>query len=177
MRTPIEQIKGNASNNQKVRLNDAIQWINRVDRFCHAIMDRIVIAEVGVVDRFNPDEGLAVGKKKIIRAVYETKVEADMCNGGDSIHGGCSAYLSDVCTSATYSLNDDWNFGHVSAALDVVFHAPAPKGTNLQIICTLVALGGRIGTSRCEIWDKDHDRLVASASHLKMKASTPKTKL
>ncbi|KAG9028366.1 hypothetical protein FRB95_006548 [Tulasnella sp. JGI-2019a] len=175
MRTPIDQIKGNASEEHKTRLNDAMNWINKKGIFGYAIMDRIVIVEAGVVDA--NDEAVGGERRKMIRAVYEMEVKADMCNGGNSIHGGCGAYLADVCTSSTYSLHDDWNFGHVSAALDCIYHAPALEGTNLRIICTLVALGGRIGTSRCEILDKDNGRLVCSASHLKMKASSSKAKL
>ncbi|KAG9011834.1 hypothetical protein FRB94_007560 [Tulasnella sp. JGI-2019a] len=173
MRTPVDQIRGNASDVQKARMNDATDFWIKQGNFAFDVATRVVITDADIVDQ---DDGMG-RRKKTVRAIFELLVMPDMCNGSGNLHGGCSAYLADTCTTATYMLHDDWAFGHISAALDVIYHAPAPEGTNLRIICTLIALGGRIGTSRCEIWDKDKGRLVSSASHLKMKPSAPKTKL
>ncbi|KAG8863806.1 hypothetical protein FRB96_007643 [Tulasnella sp. 330] len=178
MRTPIDQIKGNATDARKTLLNDTMARFNLPGYYCHDIMNRMVIVEAGAVDSPNAnDEGMSgSGNKTVIRAVYELKVERDMCNPTGNFHGGCVAYLVDVCTSVSYCLHDDWDCNHVSMSLETLYHAPAVEGSTIRIVCTLTAMGGRVGTSRCEIWGKEHGKLVASASHMKMKAGKPKPK-
>ncbi|KAG8849556.1 hypothetical protein FRB96_000706 [Tulasnella sp. 330] len=168
MHTPVCQIKGNASDAQKALLDTQIAALNLPGFYGHAIMDRVKIVEVGVVT----DEGVK-DKETTIRVEFETQVELDMCNPSGNLHGGCAAYLAAVTTSVVYCLYDDSKY--ISMTLDTIFHAAGPVGSNIRIICMLVAIGGRISTSRCEIWGKENGRLVASASHLKLNL-TPKTK-
>lgn len=77
MRTPIDQIKGNATDARKTLLNDTMQRFNLPGYYCHDVMNRMVIVEAGAVDSPNAnDEGIGGGgNKTLIRAVYELKVE------------------------------------------------------------------------------------------------------
>ncbi|KZO99717.1 hypothetical protein CALVIDRAFT_357698 [Calocera viscosa TUFC12733] len=109
-------------------------------------------------------------EKRMIETIHETAVTNAFLNSGGNMHGGCAAFLIDVCSSATLSpFAQDDNMA-VSMNLNVTYHAPAPLGTPLRIISTSVSAGGRVSTVRSEIWDTKRDKLVASGVHLKMQA-------
>jgi len=103
--------------------------------------------------------------------IAEVAVTKHMLNGAKMLHGGCVAYLIDNCCStplAVLGLIQGVNGVGVTQAMNVLFHAPAPMGTCLQIISTSISLGGRVMSSRCELIDKDSGRVVASAYLNKM---------
>ncbi|EJD36281.1 hypothetical protein AURDEDRAFT_74411 [Auricularia subglabra TFB-10046 SS5] len=62
----------------------------------------------------------------------------------------------------------------VSQSMNFVFHDVARLGTRLRATSTCVALGSRMMSGRCEIWDKDRNRLICSGVHLKMSPSMPR---
>lgn len=104
-------------------------------------------------------------------AVAELVVDKSMVNGNEMMHGGCIAYLIDNCGSVplvVLGLLRGKNGVGVTQALNILFHAPAPLGSTLEIISTSLALGGRSMTSKCEIFNKSSGRLVASAFLNKM---------
>ncbi|KAL5498023.1 hypothetical protein ACEPAH_2954 [Sanghuangporus vaninii] len=103
--------------------------------------------------------------------IAELIVDKSMVNGNGMMHGGCLAYLIDNCGSVPLIILGvvrGRNGVGVTQALNILFHAPAPLGSRLEIISTSLALGGRSMTSRCEILDKTTGRLVASAFINKM---------
>lgn len=133
-------------------------------------MERAVITEANVEEYTNAD-----GKvKEICTVVHELDVEEDMLNGGGNLHGGCSGFLIDNCSSVVLLMHTDASgksyrrTADVSQALNFTLHAPARLGTPLKIISTSIAIGGRTSTVRCEIWDTKNERLVASGVHIKM---------
>ncbi|KAI0036992.1 HotDog domain-containing protein [Vararia minispora EC-137] len=103
--------------------------------------------------------------------VFHLTTCIDMLNGAGMMHGGCIAYLIDNCASTplvVLGIVKDMNGVGVTQNMQVTYHSPAPLGTILQIVSTSVTLGSRVMTARCEIFDKDNGRVVASAFLSKM---------
>ncbi|KAL1936956.1 hypothetical protein VTO73DRAFT_3257 [Trametes versicolor] len=139
-------------------------------RFAKSTGSRLEVTEVSLYEREED-------KKTQMRMVFEVDVNEDMLNSGDTVHGGCSMFLIDVCSFITlYALGiaTDRKMRLVSQALTTVFHAPAKTGAELRIIDTTVAFGARTVTARTEIWDTTHRRLVASGVNSQMQPSVAK---
>ncbi|KDQ58943.1 hypothetical protein JAAARDRAFT_33670 [Jaapia argillacea MUCL 33604] len=103
--------------------------------------------------------------------VAEVRVSKAMLNGAGMLHGGCIAYLIDNCCSTplvVLGLMQKANGVGVTQAMNIFFHSPASMGACLRIMSTSVTMGSRIMTSRCEIFDKDTGRAIASAFLNKM---------
>ncbi|KAL4256758.1 Thioesterase domain-containing protein [Pleurotus pulmonarius] len=144
--------------------------------FGTGIADRLVVTDVSIIQ--NSAEPLRADA----RVVCELEVTEDMANIAGNMHGGCSIYLVDSCSTLPLSAwlaaqPDRKNDSGVSQSINTVFHAPAPVGTKLRIISTSTMTEGAIFASRCQIWDVINHRLIASGVHLKMIASQPKPKL
>jgi len=109
--------------------------------------------------------------------IAEVVVTKHMLNGAKMLHGGCVAYLLDVCCSTplvVLGLIQGVNGVGVTQAMNVLFHSPAAMGACLQIFSTSISLGGRVMSSRCELIDKDTGRVVASAYLNKMQPALSK---
>ncbi|KAJ6489434.1 HotDog domain-containing protein [Mycena vulgaris] len=106
--------------------------------------------------------------------VAELTVTKNMLNGAGMLHGGCVTYLIDNTPLVVLGLFQNTNGVGVTQAMNVLFHAPAPLGSQLRIISTSISMGGRVMTSRCEIVDKGTGRVIASAFLNKMQ---PQAKL
>ncbi|KAJ4485350.1 hypothetical protein J3R30DRAFT_1344463 [Lentinula aciculospora] len=113
----------------------------------------------------------------------------DMANNHHILHGGCTAFLIDMCSSlAVVALTmimkspDSTNvesfplkFDLLSQSLNVVYHSPAPVGDSLRIVCTTMPSTSESGSNVCvrtEIWSMHRHCLVASGVHTMMKMST-----
>ncbi|TFK46948.1 hypothetical protein OE88DRAFT_1714733 [Heliocybe sulcata] len=173
------QVPGNASPDVKrsvARLLDAFLLTRSKGEeagFADAIGKRLKLTEVSIEPK-RDEEG-----KTECRVVCEIDVASDMLNGGRTMHGGCSAYLIDDCSSlplAAHALATGVGSttSGVSQALNIVYHAPALKGDKLRIVSTTIAVGSRTMSARCEIWNDTHHRLVASGVHIKMEPSRAK---
>ncbi|KAJ7886882.1 hypothetical protein B0H14DRAFT_2563188 [Mycena olivaceomarginata] len=138
-------ITGNADGTFKQSMLDLPNFIDRTgrSRFGDSIIQGLVVTHASVDKK--ADEPLKTGK--------------DMLNGGGSVHGGCSAYLIDMCS--TLVLMACGQYVHVSQSLNIVYHSPAALRTM---------------TARTEIWNATKHRLVASGVHIKM-APSPSSKL
>ncbi|KAJ7041239.1 HotDog domain-containing protein [Mycena alexandri] len=110
--------------------------------------------------------------KKEGRVFCEIIVVPDMLNGRGDLHGACSAFLIDMCSSLCLMVLQRGM--HVSQSLNVVYHSPASLGEKLRIINTTMTVGARAMSARTEIWNATQRRLVASGVHIKMQPSTPK---
>ncbi|KAJ6476206.1 HotDog domain-containing protein [Mycena sanguinolenta] len=110
--------------------------------------------------------------KKEGRLVCEIVVTDDMLNFLGNVHGGCSAFLIDICSSMCLMVHQRGM--HVSQSLDIVYHSPAMLGETLRIISNTITLGARVMSARTEIWNATKHRLVASGVHVKMQPSRPK---
>lgn len=143
--------------------------------FADAIGRRINLTEISINP--NPNEP----ERRVCRVVAEIIVETDMVNGMGTLHGACAAYLIDDCSAlpiAAYSLvTGGSGSSGVSQALNIVYHSPAFLGDKLRVVSTSLAVGSRVMSACCEIWDDSRHRLVASGTHIKMEPSKPQSKL
>ncbi|KAI0672621.1 HotDog domain-containing protein [Trametes maxima] len=122
-------------------------------------------------------EARAEDGKSHMRMVFEAEMGPDMCNVTGIMHGGCSMYIIDVCSSiALVGLGRATNkpADYVSQAITTTFHAPAPVGSKLKIINYTVSFGRRTVAARTEIWDVTHRRLIATGIHNQMAPSAVK---
>ncbi|KAM6496422.1 HotDog domain containing protein [Amanita muscaria] len=145
-------------------------------QFGASICKRLVPKEIGILDK--AEEPL----KKECRFVCELTTEEDMLNGGRTVHGGCSAFLIDICSSLALvafglAQNEPQLVGTVSQSLNIVYHSPAVVGDKLRIVSVTTTIGSRAVSARTEIWNDTHHRLVASGTHIKMQPSPPKASL
>ncbi|KAG7090629.1 hypothetical protein E1B28_009731 [Marasmius oreades] len=135
--------------------------------YSEEIAKRMVVTEVSIL--CHPEE-----LKKIGRVVCELEVHDDMINGSRTIHGGCSAFLVDMCSSmasTALALNNEATANLVSQSLNVVYHSPAVVGDKLRIVNATMTMGSRATSIKTEIWNITHHRLVASGVHIKMQPS------
>ncbi|KAJ3550417.1 hypothetical protein NM688_g5083 [Phlebia brevispora] len=168
----IRTAKGNVTQETKDALSRWYSGAIGSQGFAREVSARLEATELSVYDK--PEES---GKKEA-KVVFEIDVKDDMCNFGNNMHGGCAAFLIDLCSSVALTLLASQTapdkLSHVSLVLNTIYHAPAPKGCRLKIVNTTVALGGRVMTARTEIFDKTKNRLAVSGVHLKMAPSPPK---
>ncbi|TFK46945.1 hypothetical protein OE88DRAFT_1666748 [Heliocybe sulcata] len=142
--------------------------------FASSVGKRLKVTEVSLLP--NKEER----ERRECRVVVELAVEDDMLNGVGTMHGGCSAFLIDNCSTmplAAYSLatNGPGSLAAgVSQALNIVYHAPALLGDRLRIVSTTIAVGARVMSARCEVWNDTRRRLVVSGVHVKMEPSAAK---
>ncbi|KAA1466659.1 Thioesterase/thiol ester dehydrase-isomerase [Dentipellis sp. KUC8613] len=164
------KVAGNASLDAKARVARGYAIIaKKTSGFSAPIARRLHLVEVDV--RGKADEP----SRQEARVVCETEVAEDMLNIAGNMHGGCSAFLVDVCSSTPFAALSPEGAMGVSQAINMVYHAPARLGDKLKIVSTTIAVGARVMSARCEIWDTTNHRLVASGVHVKMDPSPPKT--
>ncbi|KAJ6542623.1 hypothetical protein B0H19DRAFT_1171103 [Mycena capillaripes] len=125
----------------------------RKPEFGDSIFEQLLVTHASVQSK--PDEPL----KQEAKVVCEIVVKEDMLNGGGNMHGGCSAFLIDLC--ATLSLVMYERGMNVSQSLNI---SPTLSifssyfwGDNLRIINTTMAVGTRTMSARTE------HRLIASS--------------
>ncbi|KAF8180203.1 HotDog domain-containing protein [Pholiota molesta] len=174
-------IAGNASDDIKQLLGNPGAFLtNRPTShhgpiFAEDIQRRLKVTEISIQRKAEEE------RKMEARYVVEVEVVQDMLNGGGNIHGGCSAFLVDVCSSLCLIALGMATTGDsqpsVSQSLNIVYHSPAQAGDKLRIVNTTLTLGARAHSVRTEIWNVTHRRLVVSGTHVKMQPSMPKPNL
>ncbi|KAJ7615175.1 hypothetical protein B0H17DRAFT_1164760 [Mycena rosella] len=100
--------------------------------------------------------------------IAELTVTKHMLNGAGMLHGGCVTYLIDNTPLVVLGVFQNTNGVGVTQAMNVLFHAPAPLGSQLRIISTSISMG-----AAC-IVDKSTGRVVASAFLNKMQPQAAK---
>ncbi|THV03370.1 hypothetical protein K435DRAFT_748081 [Dendrothele bispora CBS 962.96] len=178
---PSTQILGNVPDTLKLAIGrwPFQSWTPRKleTLFAKSVQDRIRVDEVWLMP--DPEEK----ERWIAKVVCGMRVEEDMVNGMGNIHGACSTFLIDMCSSlAVRALaigrhNNPKLARVVSQSLITIYSAPAAVGEELRIVNTTIALGTRVTSIKTEIWSKTHHRLVSSGIHIKMAPSPPKAKM
>ncbi|KAM5544043.1 hypothetical protein V8D89_002229 [Ganoderma adspersum] len=138
--------------------------------FAKQIGSRLELTDVSAYER--PEDG-----KMHAEVAFEIDMGEDMLNAGWNLHGGCTMFMIDVCSSITLlvlGIARDTRVDLVSQAIATVFHAPATVGARLRIVNKTVSFGARTVSVRTEIWDTTNRRLVATAVHNQMSPSEPK---
>ncbi|KAG8896525.1 hypothetical protein FRC00_005811 [Tulasnella sp. 408] len=142
--------EGSASDAEKqVLITALVNWMRKASWFAGTIGQRLRVVRVDT--SCSPDGNQ---KKKTAEVECEVAVEEDMINAFGTLHGGCSGFLIDVCTTLPLIVLSDEKW--------------AVAGSTLQIKSSSVAVGGRSATARCEIWDKKRQALIASGTNIKM---------
>ncbi|KAJ7141876.1 HotDog domain-containing protein [Mycena crocata] len=164
-------ITGNADQTSKDFLSNLPQLfgsrrLKDKPAFGDAIIERLVVTHASV------DKKLEDPVKEEGKVVCELSVTEDMLNGGGNVHGGCSAFLVDVCSSLSLMVLQ--RVLNVSQSLNLVYHSPAGLGEKLRIVSITMTVGARAMSARTEIWNATHHRLVASGVHIKMAPSAAK---
>ncbi|KAG6902210.1 hypothetical protein C0995_003042 [Termitomyces sp. Mi166 len=177
----ISKIAGNVSDHVKTVLSNTSRYYLPAPGvkvtgpiFGASISKRLEVTEASVLQKAEEPS------KTEGRVVCELTVEEDMLNGGGNIHGGCSAFLIDICSSMSITMlrlatSGDREYS-VSQSLNIVYHSPAGLGDRIRLVNTTLTIGGRVLSARTEIWNVTHHRLVASGVHIKMKPSSAPTK-
>ncbi|KAF9498890.1 hypothetical protein BDN71DRAFT_312070 [Pleurotus eryngii] len=172
----VKQVSGNASYEAK---EIAYKWLavflSAGEGFCGNVASRVRIMEASIIQ--NPEEP----DKLESRVVCEIDVEEDMLNPLGNLHGGCSIFLIDECSTLPlsvllYSLGRPTS-GGVSQTINTTFHAPTPLGTKIRLVNTSMIIEEPMLCTRSEVWDVDNHRLISSAVQTKMLPSQPKPKL
>ncbi|TFK24722.1 hypothetical protein FA15DRAFT_669292 [Coprinopsis marcescibilis] len=175
----VSKVAGNASPEIKERISNLHKFLHTfvpaqykdVAFFGRSIQERFVVTEVSVLEKKDEPSKLEG------RVVVELDVNEEMINGGGNIHGGCSAFLVDMCSSLAISTlglaTEGTQYPTVSQAINMIYHSPAAVGDRLRLVNTSMTLGNRAQSARTEIWNVTHSRLVASGTHIKMKPSAP----
>ncbi|KAJ7058108.1 HotDog domain-containing protein [Mycena amicta] len=162
-------ITGNADPSMKEMYSDLRKLLGtRRDKpaFGDAIILRMGVVHASIDNK--AEEPL----KKEAKVVVEIEVFDEMLNGGGNVHGGCSAFLIDICSTLSLLLLDPGLT--VSQSLNIVYHSPATLGEKLRIVNTTMTVGARALSARTEIWNTTKHRLVASGVHIKMQPSPSK---
>jgi acyl-coenzyme A thioesterase 13 len=143
--------------------------------FGSSILNRLKVTEISINKKQEEESKLEA------RIVLEIDVTEEMLNGGGSVHGGCFAFLVDLCSSIALLVLTKQTTGKaypsVSQSLNIVYHSPAALGERLRIVNTTMTLGARAQSARTEIWNATHRRLAVSGTHITMNPSTPKANL
>jgi len=169
------KVPGNSSPQIKNRVASFFATFDRLGGgglFAESVGERLKLTEVSVNKKVE-DSAKTEG-----RVVCEIEVSRDMLNWGFTVHGGCIAYLVDLCTSLS-AITIDEREGDpirfsISQALNILYHGPAHLGDVLRLVSTTVANGRRVQTIQCEVWNTTQHRLAASGVHVKMAPSDPK---
>ncbi|KIY68396.1 hypothetical protein CYLTODRAFT_374362 [Cylindrobasidium torrendii FP15055 ss-10] len=126
-------------------------------------------------------ESAEAPSKKDARVICKLVVTDDMLNGAQTLHGGCSAYLVDACSTLAIILHAYVSDGRiragVSQSLTITYHSPALPGDELKIVNTTLSMGASTMVARTEIWNATRKRLVVTGVHIKMDPKQPKAKM
>ncbi|KIK52996.1 hypothetical protein GYMLUDRAFT_49574 [Collybiopsis luxurians FD-317 M1] len=102
------------------------------------------------------------------QTICEIDVTKDMCNIYGTLHGGCAAYLIDLCSSTAivcYGLYTGTDGTGVSTSMNIQWHRPITTGKKLRIVSNTVFVEGIIRSSRSELRDQQTNKLYVSAVH------------
>ncbi|KZT60792.1 hypothetical protein CALCODRAFT_515167, partial [Calocera cornea HHB12733] len=160
-RHPAVSISGNADLASKARV---LAWWEKYlvgpssGQFGANVKPHLKIISIGTFAEHGRD---------VFEIEHEAVVSEAFLNCNNVMHGGCTAFIMDVCTTSVLFPFSEQRM-NVSLNLDVIYHAPAPLGTRLHIVSTSVALNKRVLTLSCEIYDADRGTLLATGKHMKM---------
>ncbi|KAJ3770360.1 hypothetical protein FB446DRAFT_172303 [Lentinula raphanica] len=115
-----------------------------------------------------------------VTLICEVDVSPDMANNHHLLHGGCTAFLVDMCSSLSVVAltmmrrsikspspavqNHPAQFDMLSQSMNVVYHSPSQVGDRLRIVSTTMPMRELVSNVcvQTEIWSTTQHRLVAS---------------
>ncbi|KAF8830943.1 hypothetical protein F5051DRAFT_409095 [Lentinula edodes] len=100
--------------------------------------------------------------------ICEIDVTKDMCNIYGTLHGGCAAYIIDLCSSTSivcYGLYTGTDGTGVSSSMNIHWHKPITLGKKLKVVSNTIFVDGLIRNARSELRDQQTNQLYVSAVH------------
>ncbi|KAG7447755.1 uncharacterized protein BT62DRAFT_891764 [Guyanagaster necrorhizus] len=174
------KVTGNAPDDVKQCLCVFLS-LGQTKGFAHEVLSRLSISHVSL--DASPEQRTR-DRFKVVCSLTVTEDMLDATPG--NMHGGCSAFIIDTCSSlglVAYVLcktttSCDWvQLYTISQTLDVMYHSSAFLGDGLEIVSTGVSVGARAMSIRTEIWNTTRQCIVASGVHLKMLPSSSRAKM
>ncbi|KAF7595904.1 hypothetical protein BBP40_004397 [Aspergillus hancockii] len=104
------------------------------------------------------------------RVSFVFKVIPKICNAVGTLHGGCAATLIDILSTVILlgvSKPGNFSMGGVSRNLRVTYLRPAPKDTEVRLVCDVVHVGKRLALLRAEISRVDTGDVCVVGEHEK----------
>ncbi|KAL1408020.1 hypothetical protein Q8F55_004817 [Vanrija albida] len=107
------------------------------------------------------------------RAVFSGVITEGMCNPLQNMHGGCSATIVDVMTSAAIAVVSTESFwgipmlSGVSVNLDMVYYHPGQVGKKIKIVCEVERISPTLCNTRADIVEWDTGKRIAGGTHVK----------
>ncbi|KAI9934735.1 hypothetical protein MW887_000352 [Aspergillus wentii] len=101
---------------------------------------------------------------------YLLTVAPSMCNFSGNLHGGCSATLVDMLSTAILlgiSKPGHFAMGGVSRNLKVTYLRPVPVDSEIRVVCSVVHTGRRMALLKTEIFRTDTGNLCLLGEHEK----------
>ena len=104
------------------------------------------------------------------QTVVEFKVEQFLCNKDGNLHGGAVSTIFDNLSSTslfTIGKPGFWDNLGTSRSINVIFHKALPRGSEVRVVCNVVAAGKRMATVRALMYNANGDG-CASCTHEKV---------
>jgi len=127
----------------------------------------VFLPEIGLEGK-TEEESENVRRGAESQTMCEIEVTRDMCNVFGTLHGGCAAFLIDLCSSTSivcYGLYTGTDGTGVSSSMNIQWHRPIIVGKTLKIVSKTVFVEGLIRSARSEIRDLHTNLLYVSAIH------------
>jgi uncharacterized protein (TIGR00369 family) len=104
---------------------------------------------------------------------FSLTVQGAHCNNMQTLHGGCTATIFDICTTlalACVARPGCWDMLGVSRTLNITYMAPVRAGEQVLIACEIVQVGRNLATLRGIITKAEGGQIVATCEHGKYNA-------
>ncbi|XP_074843687.1 acyl-coenzyme A thioesterase 13 isoform X2 [Carettochelys insculpta] len=100
------------------------------------------------------------------KVVCEMKVEEEHTNRGGTLHGGLTATLVDVVSTAAL-LYTERGMPGVSVDMNITYMSPAKIGEELLITAQILKQGRRLAFASVDVTVKGTGKLIAQGRHTK----------
>ncbi|KAF9534660.1 hypothetical protein CPB83DRAFT_755298 [Crepidotus variabilis] len=154
--TELESVKGNAPRDTIRACLSVFRYMaSTEDRsYGAAVGRRLKMAEIKIKFSEAGSSNLPAGRAVSAQTTCEILVYKDMCNVFGTLHGGCAAYMTDICsTSSIVALGivNGVDATGVSQAMNLIWHKAVKTGAKLRIVSNTISQEGRIRVCRCEV--------------------------
>ncbi|KAF9647107.1 Thioesterase/thiol ester dehydrase-isomerase [Thelephora ganbajun] len=182
----LSLIRGNAPASVKRLVKNVFDayGVGKAGCFASSVGESVRLVEVSAKGYRQPLGPVEPKERVEASTVAEVVISPEMLNRAGILHGGCIAYLIDICCATPLVV-----LGHVQGKnglgvtqnMNISYHAPVSLGATIEIVSHSVAMGSRVMNSRCEVIEKGSGRIIASGTLNKMQPreedSTQKVRL